>query len=43
MDRPFTSEDFLTSIQKEHFETVIHLAFLTQEKANILGVEDFTP
>ncbi len=26
---------------EEHFETVIHLAFLTQEKANILGAEDF--
>ncbi|MDP1712741.1 MAG: NAD(P)-dependent oxidoreductase [Candidatus Nanopelagicaceae bacterium] len=25
----------------EHFDTVIHLAFLTQEKANILGAEDF--
>ncbi|MFZ2227654.1 MAG: NAD(P)-dependent oxidoreductase [Candidatus Nanopelagicaceae bacterium] len=25
----------------EHFETVIHLAFLTQEKANILGAADF--
>lgn len=25
----------------EHFDTVIHLAFLTQEKANILGTEDF--
>lgn len=27
--------------QDEHFDTVIHLAFLTQEKANILGTEDF--
>lgn len=26
----------------EHFETVIHLAFLTQEKANILGTADFS-
>ncbi|HUW88520.1 MAG TPA: NAD(P)-dependent oxidoreductase [Candidatus Paceibacterota bacterium] len=25
----------------EDFDTVIHLAFLTQEKANILGAEDF--
>ena len=26
----------------ERFDTVIHLAFLTQEKANILGTEDFS-
>ncbi|MDP1720720.1 MAG: NAD(P)-dependent oxidoreductase [Candidatus Nanopelagicaceae bacterium] len=26
---------------EEHFDAVIHLAFLTQEKANILGAEDF--
>lgn len=26
---------------QEHFDAVIHLAFLTQEKANILGAEDF--
>ena len=27
---------------EEHFDTVIHLAFLTQEKAHILGVEEFS-